>query len=354
MTAGACAMFVIVGGGVAGAVSTMTAPHSSGVSGQDVGPDLGAPRLEEDPEVVSRAAAAAEPLPPRHGETTAPAPAPAGVATGGESTAAPATGRGAPGAGRRTGPGREAGTGHQQAGTGHQQAGTDHQQAGPGRNAPAPNRRAPAPHIAAAADQLSRARTADDRADRTGPRRDRTLAQAPALRKAAAAPVVTTRTDVETRAIPFDTKVIRDPSMLRGTRRVETRGAAGERTLRYLVTLIDGRQTSRRLLGSTVTRQPKKRVVVVGSARHIDPGVECDAILGICLPFGRTAMACPGDGTTDPVAPAAPWADVTADSDSGGILIADEDLELLGPGGLESLEGQEDRDGAYREPATLC
>jgi hypothetical protein len=340
MTAGACAMFVIVGGGVAGAVSTMTAPRSSGVSGQDAGPDLGAPRLEEDPEVVSRAAAAAEPLPPRHGETTAPAPAPAGVATAGESTAAPATGRGAPGPGRRTGPGREAGTGHQQAGS--------------GRNAPAPNRRAPAPHVAAAADQLSRARTSDDRADRTGPRRDRTLAQAPALRKAAAAPVVTTRTDVETRAIPFDTKVIRDPSMLRGTRRVETRGAAGERTLRYLVTLIDGRQTSRRLLGSTVTRQPKKRVVVVGSARHIDPGVECDAILGICLPLGRTAMACPGDGTTDPVAPAASWADVTADSDSGGILIADEDLELLGPGGLESLESPEERDGAHREPATLC
>ncbi|MEV4277350.1 G5 domain-containing protein [Actinoplanes xinjiangensis] len=340
MTAGACAMFVIVGGGVAGAVSTMTAPGSSGVSGQDVGPDPGAPRLEEDPEVVSRAAAAAEPLPPRHGETTAPTPAPAGAATAGESTAAPATGRRAPGPGRRNRPGRE--------------AGTDHQQAGPGRNAPAPVRKAPVPHVAAAADQLSRARTADDRADRTGPRRDRTLAQAPALRAAAAAPVVTTRTDVETRAIPFDTKVIRDPSMLRGTRRVETRGAAGERTLRYLVTLIDGRQTSRRLLGSTVTRQPKKRVVVVGSARHIDPGVECDAILGICLPFGRTAMACPGDGTTDPVAPAVPWADVTADADSAETLIAEEELELLGRGGLESRENPEDRDGAYREPATLC
>jgi hypothetical protein len=294
-------MFVIVGGGVAGAVSTMTAPGPDGLSAQSLDADLGAPRLEEDPEVVSRAAAAAEPLPPRHGETAAPATSPAGTA--GRNAAAPAT-------------------------TGQK-----------------PEPKETADRETASTDQLSRARVADDRADRTGPRRARTLAQAPARRKAAAAPVVTTRTDVETRALPFDTRVVRDPSMPRGTRRVETRGAAGEQTLRYLVTLTDGRQTSRRLLGSTVTRQPQNRVVAVGSARRVDPDIDCDQILGICLPFGRTAMTCPADGPADKVAP------VGANVDPGEILIADEDLELLGP---EGLEGLEELDAAHLEPATLC
>ncbi|MEU4162250.1 G5 domain-containing protein [Actinoplanes sp. NPDC026670] len=276
MTAGACAMFVIVGGGVAGAVSTMTAPGTSEITAQPIDADLGAPRLEEDPEVVSRAAAAAEPLPRRHGE------APAEVKAADDSTTAPAV------AGRK----------------------------------------APAPHIAAAAEQLSRARIADDRADRTGQRPARTLAEAPALRRAAAAPVIATRTEVETRAVPFDTEVIRDPSMLRGTRRVETRGAAGEQTLRYLVTLTDGKQTARRLLSSTVTRKPQNRVIAVGSARQVEPDVDCDQILGICLPFGRTAMACPADD------PAEPLPDLIG---SGGqILITDEDLELLHEAGIEA------------------
>jgi hypothetical protein len=310
MTAGACAMFVIVGGGVAGAVSTMTAPGADDLSTQAVEADLGAPRLEEDPEVVSRAAAAAEPLPLRHGETAAPTPTPAVVTTAGESTAAPAKPDHQP---QPVTPGREATT---------------------DRNA--------------AAEQLSRARVADDRADRTGPRRARTLAEAPARRQAAAAPVVTTRTDVETRAIPFDTQVVRDPSMPRGTRRVEKRGAAGEKTLRYLVTLTDGRPTSRRLLGSTVTRQPQNRVVAVGSARRVDPGMDCDQILGICLPFGRTAMVCPADQSADPVVPASTTG--TA-ADQGEILIAEEDLELLGPDGVEGLETL---DAAPLEPATLC
>ncbi|WP_433792118.1 G5 domain-containing protein [Actinoplanes sp. CA-252034] len=293
MTAGACAMFVIVGGGVAGAVSTMTAPGPSDITAQPIDADLGAPRLEDDPEVVSRAAAAAEPPLRRQGETTAPTSAPTTAATAratgtatGKSTAAPSTGR-----------------------------------------------RAPAPRVATAAEQLSRARVADDRADRTGPRRARTLAEVPALRQAAAAPVVTTRTDVETRAVPFDTQVVRDPSMLRGTRRVTTRGAAGERTLRYLVTLTDGKPSSRRLLSSAVTREPRNRVVTVGSARPVEPDVECDQFLGICLPFGRTAMACPAGGADDPAVPVPARA---ADESPGDILISEEDRALLGLGRFDA------------------
>ncbi|MEU8655203.1 G5 domain-containing protein [Actinoplanes philippinensis] len=307
MTAGACAMFVIVGGGVAGAVSTMTAPGPSEVAAQPVDPDLGAPRLEEDPEVVSRAAAAAEPLPLRRGETTAPArpaaPAPAATADD-ESTEAPAA--------RHKAPAPRVPAGPRQAGV----------PAGPDQA-----------RVPTAADRLSQARVADDRADRTGPRRVRTLAEAPARRLAAAAPVVTTRTDVETRSVPFDTRVVRDPSMPRGARRVTTRGASGERTLRYLVTLTDGRPSSRRLLSSAVTREPQHRVVTVGSARPVEPDVDCEQILGICLPFGRSAPACLVDGREGPEP-------VGVGDGSAG-----EDLDLLIAGGP---------DPAGLEPATLC
>jgi hypothetical protein len=289
MTAGACAMFVIVGGGVAGAVSTMTAPGPAGVTAQAIDTDLGAPRLEEDPEVVSRAAAAAEPLPRRHDEPPVP-PSPPPAAEKAQGAAAP--------------------------------------------------------RIAAATDHLRRARVADERADRTGPRSARTLAQTPARRKAAAAPVVTTRTDVETKAVPFDTQVIRDPSMFRGVRRVETPGSPGERTMRYLVTLTDGKQTSRRLLSSAVTEQPQNRVIAVGSARRVEPDMDCDQILGVCLPFGRSAAVCPAGGPADRHAP-----EPAVDGGSGDILIDTEDLELLGPDGIAGLEALET---ARLEPAELC
>ncbi|GIE79528.1 hypothetical protein Aph02nite_54780 [Actinoplanes philippinensis] len=307
-------MFVIVGGGVAGAVSTMTAPGPSEVAAQPVDPDLGAPRLEEDPEVVSRAAAAAEPLPRRRGETIAPARPPAPAATADdESTAAPTA--------RHKAPAPRVPAGPDQAGVaaGANRAGAP---AGPDQA-----------RVPAATDRLSRARVADDRADRTGPRRVRTLAEAPARRLAAAAPVVTTRTDVETRSVPFDTRVVRDPSMPRGTRRVTTRGASGERTLRYLVTLTDGRPSSRRLLSSAVTREPQHRVVTVGSARPVEPDVDCEQILGICLPFGRSAPACLVDGREGPEP-------VGVGDESAG-----EDLDLLIAGGP---------DPADLEPATLC
>jgi hypothetical protein len=281
MAAGASAMFVVVGGGVAGAVSTMTSPGSEKVTAaaRAAEADLGAPMLEESPEVVSREAAAAEPLPARPGETTAPMAA-----------------------------------------------------------IPVPAR------TAATADHLSRVRVADERADRTGPRPARTLAQAPARRKAAAEPVVTTRTDVETRVVPFDTQVVRDASLPRGTRQVRAAGAPGERTLRYLVTMTDGRPTARRLLSNAVTRQPQNRVVALGAGRKPAPEPVCDQALGLCLPFGRTA-ACPADGSADAAPVLPPAAAVVPGEQAGEILIAEEDLELLGPEGLDAVR---------LEPATLC
>lgn len=243
-------MFVVVGGSAAG-VATVFAPAPEDVPAAAAEPDLGAPKLEDDPEVVSRAAAAAQPLPPRQGATTA-VPRKKAVTAGKPPV-------------RRV-----------------------------AAEPPARARVAKAPaRPATTNDRLSRERVDDDRADRTGPRPARTTASVSGgearSEPAARTPVVTTRTDVETRAVPYGTEVIKDATMLRGTRRVEAEGEPGEETRRYLVTLTDGRPTARRLLSSTVTTEPQNRVVAVGSRRQsvVDPF--CDHVLGICLPFGRSA-----------------------------------------------------------------
>ncbi|MBB3097287.1 hypothetical protein FHR83_004962 [Actinoplanes campanulatus] len=275
MAAGAGALFVLVGGGAAG-ISTMTTPDGTPVAAAEgaVQPDPGAARLEENPEVVSRAAAAAQPLPKRRGHTPA-APVPAG---------------------------KPAGT-----------------------------------------DQLSRARVADERADRTGPRPAHTSGKRAGRdrREPAAGPVVTTRTDEQTRAIPFRTKVIRDPALPRGTRFVRSPGAPGVETARYLVTLTDGKQTARRLLGKTVTRKPENRVVVFGAFRKPDLDAACEHAMALCVPMGRTAV-CPPEATPGP---AVTVAVTPSPSTSPGTVVTEEDLLAA---------GEELLDGVLLEPASLC
>ncbi|GGN55722.1 hypothetical protein GCM10010112_06780 [Actinoplanes lobatus] len=274
MAAGAGALFLLVGGGAAG-ISTMTTSDGTPVEATAeaaVQPDPGAARLDEDPEVVSRAAAAAQPLPKRRGHTPA-APAPTG---------------------------KPAGT-----------------------------------------DQLSRARVADERADRTGPRPAHTSGKRAGRdrREPAARPVVTTRTDEQTRAIPFRTKVIRDPALPRGTRYVRFPGAPGVATARYLVTLTDGKQTARRLLGTTVTRKPENRVVVFGAFRKPDLGPACEPGLHFCVPMGRTAV-CPPEATPGPAVTVA-----VTPTPTPGTLVTEADLLAA---------GEELLDGVLLEPASVC
>jgi surface rod structure-forming protein G len=79
-----------------------------------------------------------------------------------------------------------------------------------------------------------------------------------------APPVITTHEESEVQQIPYTTRFVHDPGLVRGVQLVQFAGVVGERSLRYLVTLTNGRQTGRRLLSSTVTRQPQQRVVVLG------------------------------------------------------------------------------------------
>ncbi|MEV7622410.1 G5 domain-containing protein [Actinoplanes sp. NPDC089786] len=82
------------------------------------------------------------------------------------------------------------------------------------------------------------------------------------------APRITTRTETERRMIPFRTRLVRDPALPRGAKRIQTPGVPGEELLRYAVTMTDGRPTERRLLDAQVTKQPQHRVVAFGTRRN--------------------------------------------------------------------------------------
>jgi hypothetical protein len=191
------------------------------------------------------------------------------------------------------------------------------------------------------ADVALRRRDADV-ADRTATRTPSrsaatgTAAAAPASNAPAAAgaqspaqPLVSTRIEVETREIPYETRVVRDPALPRGTRKVEAPGVPGVETLRYLVTLTDGQPTDRRLIDAVVTQQPQHRVVAFGTQHAMQHhGKNCGEALNFCVPLGRSAM-CPAK-------------DFSREED-GSVALPD---LVLDPGDLGYLEGLACRPGA--------
>lgn len=284
MLAGTSALLGLLSGGLAVA-AVLTGNEGAKSAEQTLAEDPGAAHLEQDPEIISREAAAAEPLPRRQVHVPV--------------QAAP------PIAGLSTGTGAE----------------------------------------------LSRARD-EDPADRTGPRvprSSRSSAEKPvapepprADRAAKAQPVVTTRTDVETRPIPFRTRVVRDETLPQGVRQVQTPGAPGVETVRYLVTLVDGKPSGRRVLDTAVTRPAQQRVVVFGTREDDD---DCLGALDLCVPLGRSA--CPSESAEpepEPTQSPTPTATLTPTQD-GPLDITADDLALFDPEALADIR---------LEPATLC
>jgi hypothetical protein len=187
-------------------------------------------------------------------------------------------------------------------------------------------------------------RRTSDAADRTATRAPRTTTARPPSAGAAAAlgkppvaaPVITTRTVIEKRSVPFRTRLVRDPDLPRGSKRLQAPGVPGEETLRYLVTYTDGTETARRLVDSAVTREPQHRVIAFGARRGSDRPRDCGPGSDRCRPTGRTA--CP-DGLGGAVEEngALPL--------DGTLALLDEDLSMLDPDDLDGLE---------LDPALLC
>lgn len=76
-----------------------------------------------------------------------------------------------------------------------------------------------------------------------------------------------------TEAIPFDEKDVDDPTLVTGTRKVQTAGRAGVRTTTYQVDVVGGVAVSRTPLASVVTTAPVTQVVRVGSKALPNPTV---------------------------------------------------------------------------------
>ncbi|WP_157411368.1 G5 domain-containing protein [Actinoplanes rectilineatus] len=307
MTVGTTAILAVVGGGATGVAGlTGGGPEDPVAAAPSVADpvDVADPLLDDEAEVVSREAAAAEPLPRRHQR----APGAAGLAA---RSAADQLGRTSAAA-------------DQPAAT---SAGADRD--GGDRAARTEPRSVRTPKKA--------------RTEPAGKKNRKAKADTKAKGKTTAEPVVTTRTETETRVIPFHTKLVRDSSLPRGVRRVQTPGKPGEERVRYLVTMTDGEQTDRRLLDTTVTRKPRHRVVVFG-AQWAGDAKDCQRDLHVCVPVGRAAL-CPQDQDAVPVARPEPSGAVRGPESAGALLFSVEELELLGPGALDSLR---------REPASLC
>jgi G5 domain len=145
-------------------------------------------------------------------------------------------------------------------------------------------------------------RSAPGVADRTGtraPRRTSIVAgtvREPARLAATGAvpvPVVRRARVSETQTIPFRTMLVRDPSLPPGSKRVQTRGVPGERVLHYEVTYTGSKETARRLLDSTVTREPQHRVIAFGNRRSgggTHPDGSCGGDQSECAPLARSAV----------------------------------------------------------------
>ncbi|MET8146907.1 G5 domain-containing protein [Actinoplanes sp. NPDC049668] len=174
------------------------------------------------------------------------------------------------------------------------------------------DRSAGLPDPGRAAEPADDGRSTPAEADRTATRTPRRTAPSgrnpsaasagkPARPAGPAGPMVHVQRVSESEAIPFRTKLIRDPSMPPGSRRIQTPGIPGERVLHYEVTFTGSMETSRRLIDSSVTREPQHRVVAFGNRRGAGPfgggrdgRRECQLRLGPCIGLARNTACVDG------------------------------------------------------------
>jgi hypothetical protein len=106
---------------------------------------------------------------------------------------------------------------------------------------------------------------------------------------------------------------------------IQTPGIPGERVLHYEVTFTGAKETSRRLIDSTVVREPQPRVVAFGNRRgDTRPGGgggkrECRLGIGPCIGLARGTVCIDGKG------------------DQPEEDLVDGDLSLLTPADIDAL-----------------
>ena len=111
----------------------------------------------------------------------------------------------------------------------------------------------------------------------------------------------TTKDVVEQEEIPFQTIAAEDPASPAGTVTTTTAGVVGTRTVTYLVTLTDGKETSRKAIKEE-TAPPVNEVITTGTyvapaapAPFVAPS-ECNANYDGCVPNASDVDCAGGDG----------------------------------------------------------
>ncbi len=117
---------------------------------------------------------------------------------------------------------------------------------------------------------------------------------------ASPSPSVVTRTVTETEKIKFKSRRVNDGDLPKGEREKRTSGADGVRTKTYEVTVVDGRETGRKLLRSEVTRKPVTEVIAIGT--YVEPQEDtggCAPGYSPCVPVASD-VDCAGGGGDGP------------------------------------------------------
>ena len=91
-------------------------------------------------------------------------------------------------------------------------------------------------------------------------------------------PTVRVENVAVTEKIPYTTTTVEDNTLAKGTTKVLTNGADGERTKVYKVTYEDNKEIGRELVSSTITREPINKVIANGTyvaPKQVAPSTQC-------------------------------------------------------------------------------
>ncbi|WP_213283919.1 G5 domain-containing protein, partial [Cellulomonas hominis] len=93
-----------------------------------------------------------------------------------------------------------------------------------------------------------------------------------------------------TEAVPFTEQEVEDPTLVKGTREVETPGRAGVRTTTYSTATVGGAVVDRQVVASAITVEPVTQVVKVGTM-ELASGVDITVSPGSAQELGKQMAA---------------------------------------------------------------
>jgi uncharacterized protein YabE (DUF348 family) len=114
-------------------------------------------------------------------------------------------------------------------------------------------------------------------------------------------PKTTTEQLIETESLPFQRLTRNDATLLEGVSQITIAGVAGTKMLTYELTLVDGKQTDKKLIKEAVTAQPIDEVTNVGTktkpVAKAQPSASCDPnYSGACVPIASDVDCGGGSG----------------------------------------------------------